>query len=177
MTTASRINRFTTERVKEVRQAQNLTQKQLAERIHRMPSMISMVEGGKRGLSYEDAEKIAEVCNCRVEYLLGLDQYKTQDDHFHAFENAFYSVDGIGLDALIAYVSVRTGISFALNDGEYWLSYYHSDYHVSGEEMSALKQEIIDFAAFKLNQLAARKMDEAYLDFIKSDRPGKGELT
>lgn len=177
MTTASKINRFTPERVKEVRQAQNLTQAQLAKKINRVASMISMVEGGKRGLSYDDAVEIGKVCNCRAEYLLGIDQYKTQDDHFHAFQNALYSVDGVGLDALIAYVSVRTGISFASNDCEYWLSYNHSDYHVSGEEMNTLKQEIIDFAAFKLNQLAARKMDEAYLDFIKSDRPGKGELT
>lgn len=177
MAKASNINKVTPGRVKEVRQAKNLTQPQLAEKINCVASMISMIEGGKRGLKYDDACRIAEVCDCRVEYLLGLDQYKTQDDYFHAFQNALYSVDGVGLDALIAYVSVRTGISFASNEGEYWLSYNHSDYHVTGEEMNALKQEIIDFAAFKLNQLAARKMDEAYLDFIKYDRPGKGELT
>lgn len=157
MTKASRINRLTPERVKEVRQAKNLTQPQLAKRINCAESLISMIESGKRGLSYDNAARIAEECDCRAEYLLGLDQYKTQEDHFHAFENAFYSVDnGVGLDALIAFISVRSGFSFTAKDGEYWLS----DYHVSSEEMNALRQEIIEFTAFKLTQLAARKMDK-----------------
>lgn len=60
-------------RLKEQRQKQNLSQKQVAERIQVSPSVISNYESGERTPSLESLIALAHLYHCSTDYLLGLE--------------------------------------------------------------------------------------------------------
>lgn len=60
-------------RLKEQRQKQNLSQKQVAERIQVSPSVISNYESGERTPSLESLIALARLYHCSTDYLLGLE--------------------------------------------------------------------------------------------------------
>lgn len=68
------------ERLKLVMKEQHCTQAQLAERVGRATNHISMIVRGERNLTIENAKRIAKVLNVRPEWLLGLDDFKTERD-------------------------------------------------------------------------------------------------
>jgi len=66
-------------KMKMLRKEQNLTQKQLAERIGVAKSIVSYYESGNRYPSYDVLVKIARVFHVSTDYLLGMDKRRTLD--------------------------------------------------------------------------------------------------
>lgn len=64
----------TEERIKELRKKNNLTQKQLAEKVHVSSQVVSNWERGYTIPDSEDVKKLAEILNCSIDYLLGRDK-------------------------------------------------------------------------------------------------------
>lgn len=67
------------EKLKELRLQNNLTQKQLAERLGIAHSIISYYESGNRYPSYDVLVKIAKTFHVTCDYLLDIDRVKTID--------------------------------------------------------------------------------------------------
>lgn len=59
------------QRLKELRQSRNMTQEQLAERLHTSRSRIGMYEQGRRQPDFETQEAIADLFNVNIDYLFG----------------------------------------------------------------------------------------------------------
>ena len=59
------------DRLKELRAAKGLSQRALADQIHISSSSIGMYESGQRQPDFETLEKIADLFNVDVDYLLG----------------------------------------------------------------------------------------------------------
>ena len=66
-------------RLKECREEAGLAQWKLGMLASATTSFISAVECGRRRLSRQSAIKIAKVLRVRYEYLLGIDNYKTEE--------------------------------------------------------------------------------------------------
>ncbi len=60
-------------RLQEQRKQLKLSQKEVAERIHVSPSVISNYESGDRSPSLENLIALAHAYNCSTDYLLGLE--------------------------------------------------------------------------------------------------------
>lgn len=58
-------------RIRDIRQARGMTQKELADRLGVNQSMISDYESGKVDLSLTKAVKIADILECNLNDLLG----------------------------------------------------------------------------------------------------------
>ena len=66
----------TGEKIKELRKKFELTQKQLAEKIHVSSQVISNWERGYSTPDSEDVKKLAEALDCSIDQLLGRDEKK-----------------------------------------------------------------------------------------------------
>ena len=58
------------QKIKQLRLENNLTQEELAEKLGKAKSTISMYENGNREPDYETLEEIADYFNVSIEYLL-----------------------------------------------------------------------------------------------------------
>lgn len=67
------------EKLKSLRLAKKMSQKELAERIGIAKSVISFYESGDRFPSYEVLIKIAQIFNVTTDYLLGIERGRTVD--------------------------------------------------------------------------------------------------
>lgn len=67
---------MTFERIRNIREDSDLTQKQLADYLHISQNTYSQYETGKIALSAENAVKLAVFYNTSVDYLLGLTDEK-----------------------------------------------------------------------------------------------------
>lgn len=63
-------------RIRDLREDEDLTQKQIAEYLHGNQSNYSKVERGLLDLSLEDAVKLAQLYKTSVDYLVGLTDVK-----------------------------------------------------------------------------------------------------
>lgn len=80
-------------RVKEARKAKGLSQERLAELINRTQNSISMIERGERDLTKDNAILIAEACDVRLDYLLLLTDYMTeQEEILSDFQLSYYEI-------------------------------------------------------------------------------------
>lgn len=79
-----KINPKTSIRIKEFLNDSGLNQQELANLIFCSPQHISRIVQGHCGLSRDTAEEIAKHYSIRVEYLLGEDDYKTEEDETNA---------------------------------------------------------------------------------------------
>jgi len=60
---------YSTEKLKEIRKKEGLTQKQIAERLNITVSFYSQIENMKKRLYYDTAIKIADIFNMRPDQL------------------------------------------------------------------------------------------------------------
>ncbi|MCD8015919.1 MAG: helix-turn-helix domain-containing protein [Lachnospiraceae bacterium] len=67
------------DKLKNLRLQQNLTQKQIADRIGVAVSSISEYESGVRYPSYDSLVKLARIYHCSADYLLGLSNQNEVD--------------------------------------------------------------------------------------------------
>lgn len=67
------------DKLKSLRLAKKMSQKELAERIGIAKSVISFYESGDRFPSYEVLIKIAQIFNVTTDYLLGIERGRTVD--------------------------------------------------------------------------------------------------
>lgn len=67
------------EKLKNLRKSENLTQKQLAERIGVAKSIVSYYESGHRYPSYDVLVKIAHVFHVSTDYLLDMEKRRVLD--------------------------------------------------------------------------------------------------
>ncbi len=70
---------FQGEKLKSLRTAKKMSQKELAERIGIAKSVISFYESGERSPSYDVLITIAEIFNVTTDYLLGIERGRTLD--------------------------------------------------------------------------------------------------
>jgi transcriptional regulator with XRE-family HTH domain len=59
------------QRLKALRKAHNLTQREVGQRIGASPNIISSYENAERSPSFEKLVKLAYLYNCSTDYLLG----------------------------------------------------------------------------------------------------------
>ena len=59
------------ENIKKIRLAKGLNQKELAKRVHVVPSMICQIERGSRTVSLVLAEEMAQVLGCDIKDFIG----------------------------------------------------------------------------------------------------------
>ena len=67
------------EKLKALRSAKHLSQKELAEKIGTAKSIVSFYESGERFPSYDILIKIAYIFNTSTDYLLGIKRERTVD--------------------------------------------------------------------------------------------------
>lgn len=67
------------EKLKELRKAQKLTQRELAERLNVAKSVVSYYESGDRFPSYDVLIKIARTFHVTTDYLLGVERKRMID--------------------------------------------------------------------------------------------------
>ena len=68
------------DRVREERKLNKLTQFELAELSEFSVESISKIERGERNLTLKKAEKLAKILHVRKEYLLCMDNFKTENE-------------------------------------------------------------------------------------------------
>lgn len=160
-------------RVKEARERNNFSQIELARILHYTQANLSMIETGKRSLPREMAQRIAEICGFRVEYLLNLDDYPTEKEYLDSLEAAFDNINSSFI-GLLGFTCNEIGISFNLrSSNEVYLTVSNSnDVLLSGEDLETLKQDIIEYLAFKIRQIAATKQNESLLKILTPNRKG-----
>lgn len=81
----------TGERIKELRKKMNLTQKQLAQKVHVSSQVISNWERGYSTPDSEDIKNLSIALDCAVDYLLGREEKKapswSDEDEFDKWVN------------------------------------------------------------------------------------------
>ena len=65
--------------IQKLRKIRGITQEQLAERINMDPANVSNIERGKRFMTAETLEKIADVLNVSVNELFSFDEYSSRE--------------------------------------------------------------------------------------------------
>lgn len=68
------------DKIKKLRTKNQLTQKQLAEKLGLAQSTIGMIESGKRDVSFEILIKIADLFNVSTDFLLGVDSDQIKEE-------------------------------------------------------------------------------------------------
>ena len=74
-------------RVKEVRKLAGLSREDLANSLGYSRGLVDAIEQGRRNLTYENAERIATVCKCSVDYLLLRSDYRTSTEMYKAMSD------------------------------------------------------------------------------------------
>lgn len=78
------------EKVRQVMKECHCTQAQLAEELDCSENHISMIVRGKRNLTVENAKKISKMFCVRFEWLLGFDEYRTDEQRISAITEKKY---------------------------------------------------------------------------------------
>lgn len=78
------------EKVRQVMKERHCTQAQLAEELDCSENHISMIVRGKRNLTIENAKKISKIFHVRLEWLLGFDEYRTDEQRVSAIAEKKY---------------------------------------------------------------------------------------
>lgn len=86
-------------RLKEAREEQGLTQRELAEKAGLTASAVSQFEGGKREPSFNSMVKLARALEVSPSYLSGLEEYDV-DPEIRAMFREFSDLDEADLDLL-----------------------------------------------------------------------------
>lgn len=73
------------ERLKELRNKKGMTQEELAQNINTSRSNIANYETGKNNPSVEMLEKLSEIFNCSMDYLMGRTDLKTTKEYLDGF--------------------------------------------------------------------------------------------
>ncbi len=147
-------------RVKEIKKETGLTQKEFAGRIFITQQTLSKIINGKASLTNNVAEKILEEFPgiCRLEYLLGLDDFKTAND---IAMSAFFSGLSTQHDMQTMLVTAAGLLGYKIgcyseNDELIWrIVRRNSDISakITRPEFYALGNEILDFIGFKFEQI------------------------
>lgn len=76
-------------RIKELRRALKLTQKQLADKVHVSSQVVSNWERGYSTPDSEDVKILASALDCSIDYLLGIEETsrRSDQDEFEALLN------------------------------------------------------------------------------------------
>ena len=101
-------------RIKEAREAKNYTQKQLSEYIGVTSSAVANYENDNNMPSIEILNKLSEIFNCSIDYLLGKSDIRNSDEQQYYFayhkEMAGLTPDEI-VDALKFYKEMKNKIN------------------------------------------------------------------
>ena len=162
------INAEAGKRVKIVRERAKLTRTELAKRCFVSQSLISSVESGARRLTDSLARSIGEVCGVRLQYLLCIDEYPTEDERKRQMqteveallkkrdfaEEWFDSFIGAIAEQLDYAFSTDEGYSFTRSDGR--------EVEIPEASYKAMREEFFDFAAFALERNLQRHAFKSY---------------
>lgn len=164
---SSYINPVSGIRIKEQIRARHLKQCDLAKEINISQKHLSNIISGRKALTLENAQILAEKLGVRYEYLLGTDNFPTEEDLTVCFNQAWEEAEKEDsafpiLFELVGFkvqaqrmaksdgTTVRTNYLDVFHDGELCCTCSESD-------IERLKSEIKDFTEFKLGKLCGRK--------------------
>lgn len=68
-------------RLKRLREENNITQEELAKRLNLSKGIISLYEKEERMPSLKVLNELSEIFNCSIDYILGKSDYKNEDDY------------------------------------------------------------------------------------------------
>lgn len=166
------VNKKTGPRVKEAREKLKYSQAHLGYRFgyggKQKGAMVSLIENGKRPLQKEDAEKLYELSGYRVEYLLGFDDYPTDEDLLKAMRNRrdFYLTWRDGFVDLIA-GQLDYDLSETESNGERIYHFKDSldrDFCVPRDEIMRFLSEYYEYARFRIEQIVDSHKVQFYKD-------------
>lgn len=166
------VNPVRGERLKELLEKHGVSQEELAERIGYSKEHISYIVNGKRNLTADAAEAIANIFKTvSVEWLLGFSPYMNAAEHFvKALDDmdreASTLFTGFSAFATLAGYSISTeNISGKGTISEYFsstkeyckISKGEKQVCLSLEEMNRFENEVYDFVELKIKHLFAQK--------------------
>ena len=126
----------TGQRIRMLRKERNLTQKQLAELIGVSTSAVGQFETTKEPQRIETLEKIANVLEVPLLYLIG-EVSKVPAD--------------VALDQKLRHVGYSIG--FDENNASIWINYPDGYLEVAQQDLDALNASVNDYLLFQLHQL------------------------
>lgn len=103
------------ERIRILRKKQNLTQKQLAEKLNVSSQVVSNFERGYTPPDKDDLESLAEFFNCSIDFILGKTDTSKQTNELPQLSQKDERDIAKKLEAIIKDLESETGLSF---DGE-----------------------------------------------------------
>ncbi|MBC2148135.1 helix-turn-helix domain-containing protein [Listeria booriae] len=104
------------ERIKHARKNKNLTQKQLAQKIHVSSQVMSNFERGYTEISAEQIKNIAEVLDVTADYLLGKTNIPDKNPNYWELNNKDEKFIEARLEELINDLGSNEAIAFSKDD-------------------------------------------------------------
>lgn len=158
-------------RVKEAREYAQLTRTGLAERCFLSQSLISSVENGSRRLTDGVAREISKACGVRLEYILGMDDFMTEDqllEHRKAEVGNLLKQREMAetwYDSFVYAVANQIDHDFSVDsEGRYSFTRYDGRTVIIQEaDYKNMREEFFDFAAFTLERLIQRNAHNSYM--------------
>lgn len=166
-------------RLKEARKRAALTQQDLAARLNFSWQTISAYENNRREIDRATAGRIAQACGVRVAWLMGADNYMTENDAYYAeYEKSLEDGDDFeaAMSALLRLHGFRIalGNQFVFSPGDA-VAHIPEDndiaYNVySGEELlfqctpaerMSVFQDVYDFLEFSIQKLGRKRRGDA----------------
>ena len=95
-------------RVEAARKHKGLSQSELANIIYCSQNNVSMIEKGKRGITSENVERIANACGVTIDYLLLQSEFMTRQEEVQTLVKQLQQEDRMWLD-FIRYIASTNG--------------------------------------------------------------------
>lgn len=142
------------EKIKSLRKAIGLTQKELGDRLGISEVQVSQYERGTRNPKTEQLKRIAEALNVPLDTFY---QAKVQELYMLWSENGsqqeYYSIE-----------QKLNSVGFAfwgdLSEGDLWIEYPDGTLEVTEEQLLALNSECDEFLRFKLEELKRKNASD-----------------
>lgn len=139
-----------------------IKQKTIAKQLNYQENSISMICRGDRNLSPANAEKICEVIpGLRVEYLLCMDDYMTENEYFEALKEIEAFNEGFNEPDIVRLLLKKYGYTFDMDPTEEGTDCYICRNGMpiarcSMNEADRFEQDICDFALLWAQRLIER---------------------
>ena len=143
------------ERIKYVRSNLLMSQKDLADKLGRQRTEISMFESGARGIDIYTLKEIAKIFNVSTDYLLGITDFESAD------------INEIAINDL-------TGLSKGAIKNLVYLNKYHNGYLLSTinyllEQEQVFPEEYYIRQTENKNNISDEQLAKAFKDFVENE--------
>ncbi len=157
-------------RVKRAREMIGMTQKQLGEKLNYSESMISQMEQGNRAVQSSIASFLAAKSGLSMEYLLHMTDFETKEKEIADImsKKEFYDT---WFDSFFNMIALELDYSVIVEENRHILQ--HDDKHgavIPKSEVDAFKNEIREYALFRLERSIQRHSINYYKEFVSKEK-------